>query len=461
VAILSLVGELGRFIESKTGGTRYKFNSTIRLYDGQDFNKKLHSVNIFVLAPSSSNIVNIMAEKLKNYLDTASNPQIDQTTFAKMVEYKRYPMIVTVNYKSRYNSHPVIGDQINYEYLSERKLKIQNAYQNELINKTTYNQELKLIEFLEIFSELKLNINNYKLNLKNNITDDYSKNLFVLLKNYFNLLNIKKMRMSEFVGNTEFKEEFLPKYESVVNTAGMYMNENSALSNVKETADLLISSANYNQLAEQNELCENNLRVLYSVSIPEGEEKSQMAFDLKNLTNNIEKAFFSKVFSPVIKQVNGLKVDEAGFKEKEKIEADYGNTNCKTCKIKLSEAIKDYNARYQNAQLSILRKKNEEISQQATSVVFSTLGKRKSIDKFISLKSDSLGMYMDLLKIEINKIDTLVKETIETMKTDISSMSAQQLKEQNTLLDAYVKRLESGTANLCTRVKGICDCKLD
>ena len=132
VSVLGLVGELGKFIESKATGNQYKFSSTIRLYEGQDFNKRLHSINIFVLSPSSVSKVNLMADNLLNFMDTSSNPQINQSLLDKMISYKKYPMIVTVNYKSRYNSHPVIGDQINYDYLAERKLKIQNAYQNEL-----------------------------------------------------------------------------------------------------------------------------------------------------------------------------------------------------------------------------------------------------------------------------------------------------------------------------------------
>ena len=461
VAILSLVGELGRFIESKTGGTQYKFNSTIRLYEGQDFNKKLHSVNIFVLAPSSINNVNIYSDNLKNYLDTAQNPQIDQTILTRMVFHKKYHMIVCVNYKSRYNSNPVIGDQINYEYLSQRKLKIQNAYQNELINKFTYNQELKLIEFLEVFSDLKLNINNYKLNLKNNITDDYSRNLFVILKIYYNLLNIKKMRMIEFISNPEFKEEFLPKYESVINTAGMYLNENSALSNVKESAEMLALNFNEKDYISKSDLCENSLRILYSVSIPAGEEKSQLATDMTKLVNNIERIYNSDTFASLIRQINNLKLDETSFKEKDVIEADYGNTNCKSCKTGLTSAISAYNIRYQNAQKSSLMKKNEELNQRAMTLIFNTLDRRRCIDNFLTDKTDSLASVLDLLKFEINKVDTLLKETRETLKTDISAMSSQQLKEQNFLLEAYLKRLDSGMINLCKRVNGMCDYKKD
>jgi hypothetical protein len=269
------------------------------------------------------------------------------------------------------------------------------------------------------------------------------------------------MRMTEFVDNAEFKEEFLPKYESVINTAGMYMNENSALSNVKQAAELLISNHNFNQMASQTELCEDNLRIIYSIIIPDDEQKSQMATDLNRLCENIEKSYYSKTYSSVIKQISNLSSTDEGFKEKEKIEADYGKTSCKTCKKELSSAISGYNTKYQNAQLNILIRRNEEISQQASSQVFNSIEKRKCIDKFMAAKSDSLASYKDLLTIETNKIDALIKETVETLKTDITAMNAEQLKEHNNLLDAYIKRLETGLANFCKNVKGICDCKLD
>ncbi|RLD83727.1 MAG: hypothetical protein DRJ10_02955, partial [Bacteroidetes bacterium] len=163
VAILDLVGELGKFIESKTTGKQYKFSSTIRLYEDQDFSKRLHSINIFVLLPSSIEKINVTTDNLTNYLNTTEYPIIDQKKLRQFLNFRRYPMIVIANYKSRYNSQPVIGDQINFDYIAERKLKVSNAYQSELINKDTYVQENMLISYLELFARFKLDINNYKL----------------------------------------------------------------------------------------------------------------------------------------------------------------------------------------------------------------------------------------------------------------------------------------------------------
>jgi hypothetical protein len=458
VSVLGLVGELGKFIESKATGGQYKFSSTIRLYEGQDFNKRLHSINIFVLSPSSVSKVNLMADNLLNFIDTSLSPQINQSILDKMISYKKYPMIVTVNYKSRYNSHPVIGDQINYDYLAERKLKIQNAYQNELINKFTYNQELKLIEFLEIFSELKLNINNYKLNLKNDITNDYSKNLFVILKIYNNLLNIKKMRIIEFSSNPEFINEFLPKYESVLNTAMLYLNETSSLANIKEAALVIDANIDPNTYADKSEVCESNLRFLYSVVIPEDEEKFQLTKDLERISKNIEQAYFSRKYSPVIRQINSLTTDDNGLSEKEKVESKFGNTYCKTCKNEFSKAIEAYNVKYQNVQTSILLMKNEEVKQKVVSLIISSVEKRKCIDKYLN-SADSLSGYNDILKAEAIKFDTLINETKETIKLENNKMTATQLKEHVFLLEAYIKRLDLGISNLCKYMNINCDCK--
>ncbi len=458
--IFDLIGELGKFIESKTAGKQYKFSSTIRLYEGQDFNKRLHSVNVFVFAPTSTIKINLLSENLETFLDTASNPEIDQNKLVKMIAYKKYPMVIIANYKSRYNSQPVVGDQINFDFLEQRKLKIQNAYQNELINKTTYNQELKLIEFLTVFSDLKLNINNYNLNLKNNITNDYSKNIFVILKIYRDLLKVKKSRKVEFVGNTEFEQEYLPKYESVISTAGLYLNQQNALTNLKEVGDLLENE----KQAKAIENRENNLRLLYSIKIPEEEQFSDQARDLNSLVLQNELELYSLVYSPILGQISKLSFDEAGNKEKEKLENQYGNTYCKKCKSELSIAFNDYNLRYQTAQKNRLMTENDQMKQKAVAVLFDVLKKKKCIDQNMDkISKDSTNestiVYNELVKIEVEKLDKILDETRNLIKTEIKDMSITQLNEQNFLIEAYIKRLEDGFSHFCTTIKGMCDCE--
>jgi hypothetical protein len=456
--IFDLIGELGRFIESKTTGKQYKFSSTIRLYEGQDFNKRLHSINVFVFAPSSTSKFNILSDNLSNYIDTASNPEIDQNKLNQLIAFKKYPMVVIANYKSRYNSQPIVGDQINFDYLDQRKLKIHNAFQNELINKTTYNQELKLIEFLTIFSDLKLNINNYNLNLKNNITNDYSKNIFVILKIYRDLLKMKKLRKVEFYGNTEFEQEYLPKYESVISTSGLYLNEQNALTNLKEVGDLLENEKSI----KTPESKENNLRILNSINIPDGEQQSDQTKDLKGLIEKIESDLYSQVYIPIIGQINNLPLSDAGNKEKEKIENQYGNTYCKKCKTELITAFNSYNFKLQTSQRNELIKENNKLRSNTISVLFEVLKKRSCIEENLNvLKEDSLAnlSYNELIVMEVQKLDKIIEETKHLVKTEAMDLTIQQLNEQNFLIEAYQKKLEEGFSHFCSTINTICDCK--
>jgi uncharacterized protein YnzC (UPF0291/DUF896 family) len=456
-AIFDLIGEFGKFIETKSTGKQYKFSSTIRLYESQDFNKKVHSINIYVLAPSSTGKIDMLAQDLENALNTDHNLQVNQTALERLVKYQRYPMIVIVNFKSRYNSQPVVGDQISPAYISDRALKIHNLYQNGGINEATYMHEQKLIEFLKGFTTLKINIDNYKLNVKNNIAEDFSRNLFVLLNNYNNLLNIRNIRARESANNAEFKDEFLPKYESVINTAGLYLKENLSLAVLKEAADLLDANTNPSLYADKADLVENNLRVLYTVKIPDEEKRSQLATDINRLTNSIEQAYFARIYTPVLAKMNSLAADDKGLADKEKLEAQYVNTNCQSCKSEFLKAANNFNTKYQNAQTGVLIKKNEEINQQAFSLLFSALEKRKCIDKFIS-EADSNSNYKELLKTEVDKIDALINELRENRKVDVKDMTAQSIRDQNSLMEAYIKRLESSLNSFCANIKGICDC---
>jgi hypothetical protein len=265
------------------------------------------------------------------------------------------------------------------------------------------------------------------------------------------------MRMVEFSNNPEFKNEFLAKYLSVINTAGLYLNENNALSAIKEAGDLVENGFEPDIYDNKTEIYEKNLRLLYSVNIPEDEIKSELSVDLFQLVNNIEKQYFSKIYNQLIQHIKSLDTDESGLKEKERIETLYGNTYCVGCRKMLSEAIVAYNSTYQVTQRNILIRKNEEIGQKTLTILFGAMQKRKCIDKY--LQKDSLSDYNDLITIELSKIDTLIKDTRETLKSDINIMNVQQLQELNLLLEAYIKRIETGLENFCRNLAGICNCE--
>jgi hypothetical protein len=210
----------------------------------------------------------------------------------------------------------------------------------------------------------------------------------------------------------------------------------------------------------KQEIFEKNLRFLYSVSIPESEVNSELANEILKLSLQIEQTYFSKIIEPVVKQIKSLSTDEQGFKEKEKIESQYGDTYCKICKTEIGKNISDFNLRYQNTVYNTLIRKNEEMNQQTISLLFTVFEKRKCVEKYLkSMQYDSLANFGDLLNIEITKIDTLIKETREALKLSNSNMSIEQIMNHNAQLESYQKRLEKGMQNFCDNHKGICDCK--
>ncbi len=444
IAILDLIGEMGKYIESSTTGKQYKFSSTIRLYEGQNFDRRLHSVNAFVFVPSTVNEIDLKSNDLKTYVDTSSNPILNKKKLAQLIPYKKYPMIVIANYKSRYNSQLAVGDQINFDYLNERKLKIADAHKNELINKTSYDQELKLIDFLTVFADLKLKINNYKLNKSNDVNSDQSKILFNILRTYRNLLKIRNIRIAQFQNNSEFKNEFLPKYESVITSAGLYLNEQNTLTNVKKVGEFM-ENQNKNQLITKIGE-EEILRLLYSLKIPDSERNSEQARDLRRLIYDLESNLFEEEYVSMITGINSLPTNEEGLQEKERIENVAGNTYCQKCKQELAKALENYKKRYQENEKNKLIQENDKIRQNAMTVLFKAANSKKVVEK--KLASDSTSNVNNLINMELIKLNEIVDKTSAILKTDNRKLDTEALKEENFMLVAYTKRIKTGFETL-------------
>ncbi len=440
IAMLDLIGEMGKYIESKTSGKQYKFSSTIRLYEGQDFDRRLHSINVFVFVPYFVNNIEIQGDKLQQFVETAENPKLDKKILANLIPYTKYPLIVVANYKSRYNSQLVVGDQINFDYLNERKAKIKDAHEKELINKTSYEQEFKLIDYLSIFADLKLQINNYKLNKSSDVNSDQSKLLFNILRLYRNLIKVKNLRIAQYANNSEFENEFLPKYESAISAAGLYLNAQNTLTNLKKVGEFM-EAANKKQFLKKNGE-EEVLRLLYSVKTPNNQRNSEQAKDLRNLIYDVEMQLFSHEYEPIIQDISVLPLTEEGLQEKARIENLVGNTYCQKCKQELSKAIDRYNTKYRENEKNKLVIENEGIRQKVVGVLFDVLDKKKTIET--KLAADSTSSISKLMKNELGKLDGLIKQTQQILATDASKLSMEDLKEQNFMLEAYIRRLKTG-----------------
>ena len=459
VAILDLIGEMGKFIESKTTGKQYKFSSTIRLYEDQDFNKRLHSVNIFVLLPSSMEKINVSSGMLTDYLNTTENPVINQKKLRKLVSFRRYPMIIVANYKSKYNSQPVIGDQIDFDYIADRKLKVSNAYQSELINKDTYVQENLLISYLELFARLKLDINNYKLNKQNKITEDFSKNIFVIMQDYRRLVDMKKQKENEYFGSPIFQNEFKAKYQTVLNTAEIYLEGDQDLKNIKEIISVIERKNKASKYKPDSLRMENDLQIMHSFVFPESEKNSLEAQMVNKHIQKTEDLLYNQEYIKVIRELNRMPVNDMNLQKRDVYSKQASLTNCVLCQEKLNQALNFYTDRYLAGKKKEAITINEEQKQKAVSLLFQMIKKKVCIEKNIAATDkDKLPEYFSLFEMEFNKFKGYIDQMNAIVRTDANQLSTDAVLEQNQNIEAITKKINQSHTNLCSGLIDLCNC---
>ncbi len=458
-AVFELIGELGKFIESKTTGKQYKFSSTIRLYEDQDFNRRLHSVNIFVFIPASMEKVTVTTGNLSNYLNT-ENPQINQKKLRQLISFRRYPMMIVVNYKSRYESEPVIGDQIDYEYIGERKRKISNAYKNELINEQTYTFENELIKYLELFVRLKLDINNYSLNKQNKITDDFRKNLLVIMQDYRKMLDYKNSKERQYYNNSGFNDEFKEKYENVLNTAKIYLAADQDLKNIKDVMNIVYRNAKQDNIQAGSTMLEHDLKVLHSISFPESDKE---CLEAKLVHKNIQKTeniLYQTVFSSLVNTLYSMPLNEENFKKRDEYSKLASNTNCSLCRQKLNNAISAYTERYQNMQKIKALEINEQEKQQSLSLLFEYIKKKNCIENNVkNIKEDNKPEFFSLFQIEFRRFNEFLTALSNLVETGVDNPTIENIQEQNESMRTYRKKIINSYQNINSGFPDLCHCE--
>jgi hypothetical protein len=460
-AVLSLVGEFGKFMESQNEKKQYKFSSTIRLYEGQDFNKKLHSINIYAFVPSGIRRAYIKTEKITQYIDSTENPQIDRRKLYDLIKHDKYPYLVIANYKSKYITDPVIGDEIDFENIEARRVKTEKAFSEGLMNKETYIQEIKLIEFLEIFAQLKLDINNYKLNYANEITKDFTKNYFVILQEFRHLKNTFRSRKMEFKNNPSFQNEFKDKYESIILNAELYLEENSNMKNIKELVNTLYEFKTNPAIDLDAEKRESYLRKLYSVDLPKTEIKSNVSNDIENLIRKLEYEQFQNVYEPKIKKLNALPANDRTVEVSIDLKNKIKQTNCKYCRQKVQESVADFNKRFEAYQKEKKLQITENLIADAKDVLFNALKKESCIGTNLKKQyPDTIPMpaHIKLITEEFEILKTKRGQLKNIAKQNYSNKTLEEVEEINESITSLSSAIKKGYDDICEKVPELCDC---
>ncbi len=458
-AVFELIGELGKFLESKTTGKQYKFSSTIRLYEDQDFNRRLHSINIFIFIPSSLKKVTVTTGNLSNYINS-ENPVINQKKLRQLITFRRYPMMIVVNYKSRYESEPVIGDQIDYEYIAERKRKISNAYKNELINEQTYTFENELIKYLELFVRLKLDINNYSLNKQNKITDDFRKNIFVIMQDYRKMLDYKNSKERQYYNNSGFNDEFKEKYENILNTAKIYLAGDQDLKNIKDVMNIIYRNARQDNIKRDSAMMEHDLKLLHSINFPDSEKESLEARLVQKNIQETEKIVYDNEFSYLVNKLYIMPLDAENFKNRDVYSKLASYTNCSLCRQKLTTAINNYTTRYERLQKNIANELNEQEKQKSMSLLFDYIKKKNCIESnLISLTKESKPEFFSLFEAEYSRFKGFLEALSNLVKINAENLNIENIQEQNANMQTLRKKIMNSYKNLKTGFPDLCSCE--
>ena len=456
-AAKTLVGELGNLIMSKTNNKEYKFNSTIRLYEEEGFSKRVASVSVYAFIPSQQGSAGINPEPLYKYIDETDNPKLDRDKVASLVKCPQYPFMVIVNYKSKYASDPVIGDQTTSETVEARLAKVKKAYDNQLLSPEIYTQELKLIDYLNEFVTLKSSINHYTLNTKNRITDDLKPMFLQIFGDYMKLRATMSSRIKEFGNNPIFKNEFLPTYQTIITNAEGYLDGDNNLKNIKNTA-LAIDEYNTvrkNRTPEENE---KTLSILHSIQFPENKGENAALSELRALIANIENEQYTKVFANKVDQLKTMHPGAEATSFCEKLKSEVNSTYCRLCSERATTVINDYMQRQEDENNRLAAQKLDATIANARDQVFAILQKEKIIRHHFDNDFPN-GMTEDVafIKEDFDRLQLNRKKLQSALNNEYSGLNTTQINIIAEDIEYQAQDLAKILERICKRMPSLCD----
>ncbi|GAB3537421.1 hypothetical protein GCM10027443_30370 [Pontibacter brevis] len=461
-AVLSLVGEFGNLLSSRANRKEYKFSSTIRLYEGQNFDTRLHSVRIYVFVPGDVKTVTIKPAKLAGYLQKNPN-KLDRKQLEDLIDYKDYPFMVVANYKSLYKMDVLTGDEVTLDLIEKRKQKIQNAYEQKLVNDETYRQEKLYVEFLKVFAEMKQNLNTYRLNYRNNSPEVNAKNLFAIIQEYKRLKGTFDVREKEFEGNSTYQNVFRTEYQSILNNADLYLEADHNLKNGKLLVNTLRDLENDPQTWNSPEKREAALARLYAVELPKPEYLSASVEGeaIVRLITKLEDQQYNEVFAKDVAQLNATEATEETLSKRNTLSDKATNSKCQTCREKVREAVTDYNKRYESFKLKQALKQKSELNQVAEQTIFKCLKHQQCIQNNLQTfasASESPDQYISRMHEKNKAFGIGIKALDQLNKQAPEEMLLQKVQDYNTKLRQLTQEVEKEYELLCNLDKSLCNC---
>ncbi|MCC9137957.1 hypothetical protein ACFSKU_21060 [Pontibacter silvestris] len=462
-AVMSLVGEFGNLLSTRTRKKEYKFSSTIRLYEGQNFDTRLHSVKIYVFVPGGIKSVNIKSVKLTDYL--SKNPNgLNRKQLEEMIGYRDYPYIVVANYKSLYKMDVLTGDEVTLELVEKRKQKVQSAYEAKLVNDETYRQEKLYVEFLRVFAEMKQNLNTYRLNYRNNSPEGNAKNLFAIIQEYKRLKSTFDAREQEFVeDNTTYQNIFRHEYQAILDNADLYLEADHNLKNGKVLVNTLRELENNQKAWDTPEKREASLAKLYAVELPRAEflSSSVEGEAIIRLIAKLEDLQYREVFVKDVQKLSELPATDETVNQRNVLQDKATASKCQNCRDKVRDVISDYNKRYDTYKLKQALKQKDELNQLADQVVLKFLKRQLCIEsnlQVVASANQGLDLYMTRMIEKTKELANIIKALDELNKKEPEADKLSKVQGYNSRLQYLMKEVEDTFNIIYTQDKTLCDC---
>ncbi len=458
-AALNAVGEIGKMMQKDAAGKQYQFESTIRFYQEKNFDRRFHSITIFVFEPSNSYSSGFDTSDVSEYFDTTKTPFIDKDKLRSIIDYSFYPFIVTVNYISKYK--PEISDDINFDMLRNREAKNESNYNNALISRDIYLQEKSLIDFLKIFAQLQLDINNYELDYDAKITEDYTIQLFIILQDYWKLKNSYKISKKAYQGNPLFDNEFEQLYERYLTQANLKFEGNSSLRAIREHVETIYYLENQGLDVLDSLKREDFLRKLKAVNIPPRERNSDEAVVTEHWITELEKEQYSKIYKPKIDKFSVMEVKTTVYNKVQQLRLQSATSYCELCKVNVNSFVENFMAEYSLYLYDLKHKEYRKLVNQTRTKILEYSKKQACIESNIDT-SENAGKVPEHTLLILETLNLIESQKLELLQITNNSnrnfSSAKEIENEILQIKNLQNSIESGLKSICITDEHLCNC---
>lgn len=452
-AVLKLVGEFGRFLNSSVQETQYEFASTIRLYEGDNFNQQLHSIKVYAFSPPGNVRLHMDATALDQFLGTRPT-RVDRQTLESLVNFRRYPYVVVVNYKSKYQLPVVVGDAVNNSLVEQRRQQVETDYQTQLINAETYRQELAFIAYLEQFAGLKQLLGAYSLAFEIGNTRDISRTLFAILQRYRELYQTIAERDRIYASNAVYQNLFRKEYRAILETADLYLEKDHHLKSSKLLVQVLLSLENEHipdSLGREQALAAFDRAVLPDMEFL---TQSVVGQEIVQRRTMLEDEHWRVFFEEDCRSIKQLSAAVPNPPLRQELLRRAQESNCKRCRDQTLEHIQHYDTRYRDEWQRSCQKSQALLRLECDKLVLSYYKNRACL----SSVTDALEpAYAARLQKNMDEYNASVKR-LEQLLLEPCADSPESAQVQNELFERQSDQVSRNLYNLCALESAFCQC---